>query len=705
MKTNNKNLAILLAVLVLIFLQPQFILKAQDFDTKALSKSIVRVKVTGGVHTTGKDRGKPRGTGYATGFVWQNNNHVITSLHAMRRGNDINISVQWTSAPTRAEQEFFPAEIIGINEKADLVLLEVQPGRLTLPNWQALSNRASRSAGDEVMALGYWLSNEAWRRMTLKITETQNNQLKDLPKKATEELDKIGIPDLYLEIIHFENNSLLPGFSGSPLVDEEGHLVAIGDGGIDNGGKNVSWGIPSKYLDDIETATINQLPENLDSSPVHYSAEEPPVESEFENQLNQNNTYESANAYIEDRLEEISYGQFEFYYTKTRTLGEMMETADNPEYLGSMMEDIAALNLNYEDFAYDIYQDINYGIIISVPFGATLEPVQGDDGTPMLKVNFGDEGLNQTYPFFYIYDDGVSEYEKNMLSSDPASFIQTLTDELEKSMGKMMIDIDETSVTTMPTGGTANIGYYLTNDGGANITGYNFLKVALNHDVYLMGLCLLSDYTTQQFTYLEQCVNQNINCQVIDANNQCNDLCTLIRNWMYMITSLHLTSFSNFDASIARLIPGSDFITAVNPTSVNTEVIGMPAAQIQSVWVDHNVYNSYGQLGMNIHVKFTAQNLLNTNCTVAAYFYTSDGTPLLDYNNLYYSADGQVGIFGNFIPAYASAEYNDFVQFFPYDELHMDAGQFMFQVFLMENSTLQTLSSSDKVYFNYEKPY
>ena len=706
MKPNNKYLLYGLSIFIVLFFQPQIILTAQNFDTKALSKSLVRVKVTGGVHTSGKDIGKPRGTGYASGFIWQKNDQVVTSLHAMRRGSDINISVQWTSAPTREDQEFFAAEIIGINEEADLVLLQVKPGRLTLPNWQALNNTTSGSIGDEVMALGYWLSAESWLRLTLKITETQNNQLRDLPKKATDELNKIGIPDMYLEIIHFENGSLLPGFSGSPLVDENGYLVAIGDGGIDNGSKNVSWGIPAKYLDELQAASINQLPEKLDNSPIHYAAEEPSVESDFRNPLNKNKTYANADAYVEERLEEISYGQFEFYYTKTRTLGEMMETADNPEYLSGMMSDIAELNLNHEDFAYDIYQDINYGVIIAVPFGATLKPMENEDGAPMLTVDFGNEELNQTYPIFYLYDNGVSEEEKNMLTSDPAAFIETITVELEKSMGKMMIDIDETSISKMPTGGTANVGYYLTNDGGKTITAYNFLKVAVNHDVYLMGLSLLGDYNSEQFADLEQCLTQNIDCQTIDGSNQCSELCRLIRNWMYMITSLHLTTFSNFDASQATLIPGSDFLEPVNfePEPVYNPG-NLPAAQIQRVWVDHNIYNEFGQLGMNIHVQFAAQNLLNMNCTVAAYFYTSDGTPLYDYNSLYYSSDGQVALFGNFIPAYTAAEFSDFVQFFPYDELHMDIGQFMFQAVLMENSTWQVLSRSEKIYFSYEKPY
>jgi hypothetical protein len=708
MKTsNNTIIKIALVLLIGLFVtQPEAL--AQKFDSKALAKSLVRIKVTGGVHTSGKDKGKPRGPGYASGFVWQQKDRVVTSLHAMRRGDNIKITVEWTSAPSKEQRGPFDAVPIGINKEADLVLLKINPGRLTLPEWTPLNKTVAREAGDKVMALGYWLNAESWKRMTLQITETQNNKLQDLPKAATETLAGIGIPALDLDIVHFENNSLLPGFSGSPLVDTNGMLVAIGDGGIDNGGKNVSWGIPAKYLNNLQPSnTPVTFPANLDHTPVHYSAEEPPVASNIENPFDKAKTYETADDYVEERMEEISYGQFEFYYTKTRTLGEMLETADNPEYLLELVQSLKALNFDYQDFAYDIYQDINYGVIIAVPFGATLSPQTSEDQSQLLKVDFGDDELNQTYPIVYMYEEGVEEEDLELLNN-PAALIDSLTYNLKQAFGNLQIDIEETSISKMSTGGLANVGYYVTNEYG-DTTAYNFTKIAMNNNVYLVGMSVLTDYTSEQMAYLSRCADQEIDCQTIDTASPCSQLCTLVNNWMYMLTSVHLTTFANFDADKATLIPGSDFLEEQpqpwKQTTYEPEL--PPGAQVQNLWVDHNMYDEHNRAGMLIHLQFAIQNLQNIDCSAVAYFYTADGQPLMDYNGQYLTADGQVGAAVNFRPGYSSTEYNDFQMFLPYDELHLESGQWalMFRVNLFDMSTGQVLAASPDIFFNYTTPY
>jgi len=179
---------------------------------------------------------------------------------------------------------------------------------------------------------------------------------------------------------------------------------------------------------------------------------------------------------------------------------------------------------------------------------------------------------------------------------------------------------------------------------------------------------------------------------------------------MYMITSVHLTTFANFDASQATLIPGSAFLEAQSQPWQQTgyEPALAPAAQVQNVWVDHNLYNEYQQAGMLIHVQFAAQNLQNVNCNAGAYYFTADGQPLMDYyNDLYRSPDGQVSVGSNFVPAYPSTEFSDFQLFLPYDELHLQSGQWQlfFRVYLVDMSTGQPLAVAPDIYFTYTTPY
>jgi S1-C subfamily serine protease len=128
MKKVNKTYLSALVILVAMLLVFDVHLMGQAFDSKKIRQSLVRVKITGGKHASGPDKGKARGTGYASGFIWKENNHVVTSLHAMRNGDDVKVTVEWTSAPTEAEKGPFETKLIGINVEADLVLLEVQPG-------------------------------------------------------------------------------------------------------------------------------------------------------------------------------------------------------------------------------------------------------------------------------------------------------------------------------------------------------------------------------------------------------------------------------------------------------------------------------------------------------------------------------------------------------------------------------------------------
>lgn len=94
-----------------------------------------------------------------------------------------------------------------------------------------------------------------------------------------------------------------------------------------------------------------------------------------------------------------------------------------------------------------------------------------------------------------------------------------------------------------------------------------------------------------------------------------------------------------------------------------------PKANIESIWVDHNVYqNNYK--GMKIHVKFTVENMNGNTIYAYAYFYWGNNTtPLHDPNgnNLSFYTYGT--------PSYDNARFDDFVIFVPYAGLNMQPGQ------------------------------
>lgn len=94
-----------------------------------------------------------------------------------------------------------------------------------------------------------------------------------------------------------------------------------------------------------------------------------------------------------------------------------------------------------------------------------------------------------------------------------------------------------------------------------------------------------------------------------------------------------------------------------------------PSAEIDRVWVDHNVSQN-GQQGMRVHVKFSVDNMNGKTVYAYVFFYWEDNTtPLHDAygNNLSFYNYGT--------PRYDEALYEDFSIFVPYYGMNMQAGQ------------------------------
>lgn len=96
---------------------------------------------------------------------------------------------------------------------------------------------------------------------------------------------------------------------------------------------------------------------------------------------------------------------------------------------------------------------------------------------------------------------------------------------------------------------------------------------------------------------------------------------------------------------------------------------------------------------------FTIENAKDIKCHAVAYFYTSQGTPLKDYNSLYNTRDGTVASTVDFTPGYAVTLYNnnqtDFLIGLPYTELHLPKGfyRLQYKVILYDDKWNRIVSS------------
>lgn len=337
---------------VLTFILFAFGVSAQ-FNPAEVNKSLVRVVVSSGGGQSN----------VMTGFVWKNPNQIVTSLHGMSRNGTIRVLY--------LNQAWREAKIKRVLQKADLVLLELIPGQSPVPAGvvplTSFSDQPIRF-GTEIYAMGYNLGAEGSSSRTLKKGFVDPETLNSLiPKKDKTALATLGFPALDLHILYLEG-SLLPGYSGSPVFDPQGRLIGVGDGGLEKGASNVSWIIPAKYLAELEVSQQTTLPQNFDQLAQLFSAK---VTVDF-------NTDDLAS--LEDKLtsdDEFTYFEargFEFYLTKNRSLIEMVETSEDPDNLLMFAGELEEFNISidYERMRFDIYEDINNGVILAIPEGRDL---------------------------------------------------------------------------------------------------------------------------------------------------------------------------------------------------------------------------------------------------------------------------------------------------------------------------------------------
>lgn len=131
---------------------------------------------------------------------------------------------------------------------------------------------------------------------------------------------------------------------------------------------------------------------------------------------------------------------------------------------------------------------------------------------------------------------------------------------------------------------------------------------------------------------------------------------------------------------------------------------GSRTGKVNKVWVDYDQWQN-NQKGMLIHVEFETVGCKDENLQVCAYFYTSSGTALKDYDGSYKTTDGNVSTHLDTTTSYHNSIWNDFKIFMPYDQLHMASGkhELKFYVSIYSPVAKKFLGDSDYVYFTFTK--
>ncbi|MEO7243431.1 MAG: serine protease [Variovorax sp.] len=341
---------------------------AAQISLDALKHSIVLVYATQGGQTHA-----------ASGFLWQAsppssaNSFVITALHAVSGA----MSVQCAGVTKKATVEKVLVD-------ADLALLKTESafGPPCVPLRVGIQ-KAKPPTDTPLKVLGFLAGARSLTdRDSVKGLADPETLEFLLREPVLSEQRNFRIPNIKLDI-YYVKGGLLPGYSGGPVFNgRTGELVGIVDGGLDKGADAYNWVIPASNLEALLNSTVTQVPAQVATGgPAHFSS--PIVEPLIAELTPRGNDPKPSGlppvAALPNRAATLQFSQngwdYSYVRTKTRSLAELARTADDPAgvmHLVRRFEPVVGPDAATR-MMFDIYQEVNRGLIIALPAGQQLE--------------------------------------------------------------------------------------------------------------------------------------------------------------------------------------------------------------------------------------------------------------------------------------------------------------------------------------------
>jgi hypothetical protein len=538
MKTINVLLIILLVAMQAAYGQ---------FSPDKAKQSLVRITVKA-------DGYKPI---VCTGFLWQKNSEIVTSLHAMRP--NATIEIRYHGGFTHF------AKVKSTFANADLVLLEVLDLDANPVPAQAVAiktfNDNPIGHNEEIHTVGYYGGGRASMSRSLKKGDLDPEDLRHVVIKAeyVKLLETVGFPQINLPIIYLTGGSLLPGFSGAPLFNSKGELIGIGNGGLESGQNNISWAIPAIYLEDLDKSQTASLPQNIHELKVLFSAQVELDETVLKNnpqtqqkmqELEYNNDdellleyiSEQMMSYLEDEFTVYENGSFAFYQTKNRSFDEMYNSAFDPENLDFFADEFLSNNIiiDYQTIRFDVFEDVNAGITIVVPEDSELIY---DANLDVFNADLSNYGFTDYFGLQYA---GYTDEDGEIQTIEDAMFL--IVEQLSLAYGTITggLEIDEDYTYTIEVDTRQEVGYIL-------CSGSNFFNDDAGNPYDLkLYLTILRDHNRLFYSMASMSLPVNdlapafangIDCENYYENAA--DYCDFFEQMMRMVAATHLTTFAN----------------------------------------------------------------------------------------------------------------------------------------------------------------
>ena len=217
------------------------------------------------------------------GFVWPNANSVVTTLHTVAACPKIEIYSEYLGKPTRAK-------LVKAMLEADLALLELDDKQFGLPPLKLTAQQPRLR--EEFSIWGYprlipKLKADVARfsgSLPSSFSNSENVQTLGVaffgdPDLLEKQLGEQPYPSYDMRILKL-GSTIQQGHSGSPIMNKQGQVIAIADGGLYDGTRGINWAIPAAhYLPRLIAATTSDpLPQKRSQQAILHSAFKPAEE-------------------------------------------------------------------------------------------------------------------------------------------------------------------------------------------------------------------------------------------------------------------------------------------------------------------------------------------------------------------------------------------------------------------------------------------
>jgi S1-C subfamily serine protease len=201
-----------------------------------VSPSVVQVAARSAANPLTEDEGEAGAAASGTGFVWDNDGHVVTNNHVVQNASAV--AVRFASG------EVAQAEVVGVAPNYDLAVLRIKDAR-QLPQPVALGSSTELKVGQSAFAIGNPFGLD--QSMTSGIISALKRRL---PTSSGREIANVIQTD----------TAINPGNSGGPLLDSAGRLIGVTTAILSPSGSNagIGFAVPA----DIVNRVVPELIKN-----------------------------------------------------------------------------------------------------------------------------------------------------------------------------------------------------------------------------------------------------------------------------------------------------------------------------------------------------------------------------------------------------------------------------------------------------------